>query len=900
MLLAWIFFLSPLFLLQGGKKGEGINPSTIILAMANPSLTGPENLCIVFGGVIGTYSAGGNTSSDVYTWKVAGPQGEEVFNRTGGSQFETIKVSFNEIGIYKLSLSVRRNTSIIYTEKKDITVQKGPELALLPDYLLCGEEPTLIQAIDPATPEFNQFEFIWRDIGNNIVGRSNDLEVNKEGFYKIELFKRGSSGQQFCTILGSSYVGPSLDYKMTLSSSSICQGGSVVVGIDTPLAGEWFLQSPGESQYQKFESSFSLELKPENLSKIGDYTVKFSAIDPAYPDCRSERKISFEVRESPKIDISLLQKPDNCIEENGSFSIKALSSLDSIRVFETGQLFTNISPGQIQTLTTLKPQIYSIAAYSDGCEFITLFNLETKDPPVVNAGTPDINIPEYIIEPEKCSQSGVESGFIKLNFNQGNVNGEFRILSLGIGEVITGQITNENQLTIPLMAGNYIIELKIDGCTYPIKEFSISKIQEVSFSIPKEITICQTFNLKPETSQDLSFRLKLPDGSEQSSNPGDSFTVTQEGIYELIASPSNPSSGLCPKSQLFTAKLASAFSFDLSLFEEDCFGNQVYQAVIEGLLPEHTSIRWINSEGEIVGRNEFFFSTAIGDYSLIVQPLQSGFCPKNPIFFTVKVPVLQVDVNMEANKICPEPGTSQISVSTNMEELKTSEWIFFNDSGERKALPEFNNQLEITVEKEGNYEIVVYNRIGCEIGRNFIKVEKSQLLTLPILEDEYGVCSKVKSGPSIDPGDFDQYFWYLDEVLVSEDPVFNPKETGEYLLKVITKDRCEFYKSFSTYDACAFSYVMPNALVLGDPSRIFEVTLSKGITDIELFIYNRQGELIHHEKSEEIPIEVPFLQWEGRFQGKLIPIGTYAVVLFIKNSEYNYREKITSSLLVIQ
>lgn len=900
ILLAWALFIIPFLILQGEKKEEVINPSPISSSFANPNLTGPENLCIVFGGVIGTYSAGGDPSSDVYSWLVTGPQGTEVFNRTGGSQFETIKVSFNEVGVYRLSLSVRRNASVIYTEDKNITVQKGPELELLPDYLLCGEKPTLIRAINPATPEISQFEFIWRDIGDNIVGRTNELEVSQEGFYKIELFKRGANGQQFCSIIGSTYVGPSLDYKMTLSSPSICQGGSMVVGIDTPLAGDWFLLSPGDSQYQKFESSFSLELKSENLSKTGIYTVKFSAIDPQYPDCRSERKISFEVKESPKFEISLLQKPDNCIEDNGSFSIKAISNLDSIRIFETGQVFSNFSSGQTQTLTTLKPQIYSIAAYSGSCEFIALFNLETKNPPIINSSTPEITLPEYSIEPEKCLVSGVEPGSINLVFNQGKVNGEFRILSLGLGEVSAGQILNNDQLSIPLFGGNYLFELKIEGCTYPIKEFSIPKIQEASFSIPKEITICQTFNLKPETSQDLNFTLKFPDGSEQSRNSEDFFTLTQEGTYELIASPTNTSSGLCPKSQSFTAKLASDFSLNLSLFEEDCFGNQVYQAVIEGILPEQTSIRWINSDGEIVGRNEFFFSTAVGDYSLIVQPLQSGFCPENPLFFTVKPPVLQVDVNMEANKICPEPGTSLIKVSTNEEEVKNTEWIYFNDLGERRALPEFKDQLEILVEEEGNYEIVVYNRIGCEIGRNFIKVEKSQLLTLPVLEDEYGVCSKGKSGPSLDPGDFDQYFWYLDDVLVSEDPVFNPKETGEYLLKVITKDGCEFYKAFSTYDACSFEYVMPNAMVLGDPSRNFEVILSKGITDAELFIFNRQGELIHYEKSEEIPIETPFLLWEGRFEGKFIPSGTYAVVLYLKNSEYNYLEKVTSSLLVIQ
>ncbi|GAB2496427.1 hypothetical protein [Algoriphagus taiwanensis] len=898
---SWLIILFAFIPSLDGKSGYNteILPSNLSV-QADPLLVGPENLCIVFGGVVGTYSGGGDPNTDVYSWLVTDSQGQEIFNRTGGRQFETIKVSFNQTGAYSISLSVRRNSATIYSQTLAINVQQGPSLALLPDYLLCGDTPTEITAIDPSTPNFQNYNFIWTDIGENVVGTTNSIFVSQEGFYKIELFLQGNNGVQECLITGSTYVGPSLDFEPTVSKSTVCQGESVTLGTDTPLAGEWFLQTPGSTTFESLGSSFSVTLDADQIQAPGIYTAKFRANDPEFADCPSERKITFEVNETPKINIQIIEKPDNCAEPNGSFSVIALNTLDSLIVVETQLLVPNVFSGQQVTLSNLKPQLYTIAVYSNGCEFITLLDLESKQPPIINPSTPDIQLPTYILTPETCSESGVNPGSVELTFAQGLVNGEYRILSPGVGLISQGTITNQGSLTVPLRGGRYLFELKIDGCTYPVEDFTIESKPLVSFDAPADITICQTFDLIPETSEDLIFRLTYPDQSVQTLGTGEAFTLSQGGEYILRGVPADPNSNLCPREQKINARLARDFSFGLTLFEEDCFGNQVYKADLTGLTPEEASIRWINSEGVIVGRNELFFSTAVGDYSLIVQPLQSGFCPKNPIFFTVEPPILQVDVNMEANKICPTPGTSTIEVSTNMDAVLQIEWIFFDDAGNRRDLPEFEGQFEITVSETGNYEAVVYNRIGCEIGRNFILVENSDLLTLPSLEDEYGVCSKGKRGPALNPGVYAEYFWYFGEQLVSQDPIFAPREAGDYSLKVITEDGCEFFDTFNTYDACSFDVRMPTAMVLGDPSKNFQVYLSEGVTEAELFIFNRGGNLIHFEKALEIPFEQAFLKWDGVSFGKLIPVGTYVVKLKVRNPLYDYEEVITSSLLVIE
>jgi flagellar hook assembly protein FlgD len=88
--------------------------------------------------------------------------------------------------------------------------------------------------------------------------------------------------------------------------------------------------------------------------------------------------------------------------------------------------------------------------------------------------------------------------------------------------------------------------------------------------------------------------------------------------------------------------------------------------------------------------------------------------------------------------------------------------------------------------------------------------------------------------------------------------------------------------------------------VLGDPNRNFQVTANDGITEAELFIINRQGTLVHYQKTEETPVGSPFFEWDGKSNGSYITPGTYVVILIGRNPAYQFEEKITGSLLVLE
>lgn len=866
---------------------------------ADPELRGPESLCIVFGGVIGTFSGGGNPDTDIYSWLVTTGSGEVLFDRTGGRQFNEIKVSFNSIGTFTVALSVRRGTEIIYESTLEGEVTKGPEIELLPDYLLCGTEPVELIAIDEDTPNLNQYSFIWRDGADNIVGDQNKFYTLAEGRYFVELFLSGSDGSQNCLITGNTYVGPSLDFEVTASAAQICEGQGIRLSTDTPISGEWFLQKPGATQKEDIGSAFSINLDRSDLTEPGIYSASFVAIDPLFPDCPSERSVTFEVSEAPKIELRKINKPRDCAEPTGIFSVNALSPIDSLVIPELNFSQINLSTGLETIFENLKPQIYTVSVYSNGCEFTTLMILEAEEP-ATSPSPPDQVEVKYTKGNETCDGFSVNSGWINLDFPEGNVLGEYRILALNSGTVSQGTIENQDSLRVDLPDGRYFFELKIEGCTYPVEEFEIRNQEQVDFSIPDQINICETFQFLPETSQNLAFTLTYPDGTEVNRNTGQTFTLTAAGEYILKARNRDNSSSDCPRQSTFTATLSQAIQYEVVLIEEDCFGNKVFEAQLQGININQASLRWLNEDGEIVGRNPIFYPTAIGKYSLVVQPLESGFCPVNPVEFEIEPPVLQVDVELTATKICPDPNFALVSLETDEDEVVSIEWIYYDTQNQRQDLDQFKDLFEIQVFEVGAYEAVVFNKLGCEIGRNFINVELSTLLDLPAIADKVAVCSKENTLPPLDPGEYVEYAWYFEENLISTSRLFKPKQVGNYTLFVTTVDGCEFSKQFETFEVCDFDVVYPNAMILFNPDKDFRVLVSEGVTEAELLIINRQGALIHRDLAIGFEPRAPILRWNGTSQGRKIPLGTYAVVLFLRNTEYGFNEKVTGSLLVLE
>ncbi|ERM84726.1 hypothetical protein P872_23740 [Rhodonellum psychrophilum GCM71 = DSM 17998] len=895
--LFWVFFAGVLNSAWSRVSGYNLPQNLFSASTSNdPELTGPDRLCIVFGGVIGQFSANGDSGTDVYTWLITSAGGAEIFNRTGGSTFQNINVPFSEIGEYTIALTVRRGNDIIYQTSRNLTVLKGPELAILPDYLLCGGEPALITALNPSTPNLDQYTFEWTNGAGEIVGTENSLLVTAEGTYAISLFFTNSSGGADCLINGVTYVGPPSDFSLNISSSQTCLGETITVSPNIPVSGDWAYVKEGSPERISLGSGFGLSLDTsEDLGGPGIYQLFFSYINPRNPVCATERQVAIEINEGPKFQSSLVQSAANCTANDGEFNIVTISVLDKLEIEELGYQNLNVGPNETLSFTNIKPGIYTLSASLSGCTLTEILIVPNQDPPIDQI---------YDVESfgESCNDSGKEDGEIKVIFPMGVFTGTYRVVNESGNELSSGSITNTSSFVIPAPNGNYALEiLNENGCTLPWPTLlEIPEINFVTFSIPGEFIVCESFELIPATGQDLNFTLTTPSEEEIIKGSGQAFIINQPGVYLLKGIGLGTESALCPRIREFVVTISDPFDFEPVLVDQDCFGIQLFEAKLNGIEPEKVSVRWMNEQLEIVGRGLQWFPISLGTFYLDVQPLGSGICPASPKQFQVELPVLQVDVELQAGSICENPSSTTISMQSELDQISRIEWVYIDLENNQFILTDFENETDIEIQDEGTYEVIVYNERGCELGRDLILIMKSMDEKRPEVNALYSICAESNYGETINPGDFESYNWFFGEdMLVSSSVDFKPQLAGQYFLLVKSREGCEYSVPFTVKEECDLKVSFPNAIIPATEGKGFLIYTNYLVDELEVWVYNKWGTLIFHCTNSDLIAEESTCFWDGTIDGEKITNGTYSIKVNFKNSERNINRTMLQSLSVL-
>ncbi|MFD2201927.1 hypothetical protein [Shivajiella indica] len=859
-----------------------------------PELTGPDQVCVIFGSVLADFSGGGNPATDVYNWTILNPNGSEHFSRSGGATFQTISVQFSEVGVYTVNLSVRRGNDIIYSGSKTLQVIQGPELALQPDYLLCDFTPATLTAVNPDNPNLSNYAFEWRNMANEVIASSNEISVLDEGFYFVTISLANQTGAQSCLVNGTTYVGQPIDFQLNISNTTSCESEIIEITVDTPLIGEWEIQKEGESDWINFGKAYSLSINTgEELMGPGQYTAVFKVNSDRYPNCVSIREIAFEVNPGPDFEIRDIVAASDCTTPNGQFIFQSNSPIDFLSVRELSLQYSNIGIGEILVFENLLPGIYNVEIRANSCDQNRVIIVPNANPPA------PIQF-ELIETGETCTASGRENGSVLINFLNGSFSGTYRVVN-SLGEnFASGTISNENNFEISLPGGFYALEIvSSDSCVLPENRMvEIYEESPVSFSVPFEMIICDSFDFIPETNQNLNFTLIDPSGQTHIRNSGDPFNLTLEGNYTITGrSNSNPSVG-CDFTREFRVIRVDAPEFDPVLASADCFGNRLYRAELYGEQSFQYVIRWYDADFNIVGRNEIWYPTGYGTFYLDVQPRGSSPCAFNPKPLVVREPVFEVDVTLEGSLICPEqPGS--INLITDFEEVFRIEWIYIADDGTQNILSQLENEREIMADSPGTYEAVVFNEANCEIGRNMIMVFESPNNERPNINPFYSVCETSNYGEVVDPGIFASYEWYFQGEFIGNDSKLALKRAGNYRLVVTNEDGCSFESTFSTFEDCTFQYIFPTGMELKSNEKLFELYVNDAVEEAKLWIYNRQGELIHFCEGQNIQSRVAFCHWDGTSKGRRIPPGTYTVVLNIVSNRFELDRKFTSKLVVL-
>ena len=877
-------------------------------SIPEPALGIPPTLCLdPVSGATATLEGGGEPDIDSYFWTITHEDGTVVRTNFGGpgDQFQNLEQLFSKAGTYTIELRVDRCAEIGYfTAEGTLEIIAPPALTLASDATLCEGTPVTLTAIDGYNPSEGLYDFLWTNAAGDIFGdsNSNTITVTEESIYTVVVQYRPTAGGgeeeetlfETCNATSSIFVGPAFEFELTQTAQVVCyEETSVTFAPNTPITGDWFYERNGSGVQVPLGPFFELELEILSLPGPGQYTLTFIAQDPILPGCKVSKSLNLLVNELPTVEAKATAGATSCATKDGSIEVRLQAAVSSLRLVELGLSYPAAPAGTVIPITGLAPGVYTLEAENAaGCTYSTSVTVENLNPPAAYAFT-------VVAGDETCSPTGVAQGSIQISFSLGLPRiGTYKIIRQGDGLELTGPLPNLASFQIPVPHGIYLVEiLDPTGCSIPDKtQYTVDQKFEVQFSVPAVVQGCVSFSFSPSGPKPLNYTITGPTGTSIAPQAGGTFLLTQAGNYTVLGV--DPAGIDCPKVLPMTVNLSPALDFNVSSPIVDCLTGIRFEAILNNTDPADVIFLWRDELGIIVGRRQEFVPSKSGNYTLEVQPISGGLCPTKQIPFTATILSNRLTVSLEASPFCVDQTTTTIEVKANLTTVSSFEW-FLVKGGTRTRLPSFTSNL-IEVSQEGTYEVILRSSFGCEIGRANVVVVKSQLIPPVLPTEPLLICEVEGKTATLDPGPYASYSWILDGKEISKAATFSPEKGGTYTLRVGDALGCEWEGTFTVEEDCNLKVVFPSGMVLNDPSRNFILYANEYIDDVDVFIYNRWGELIFYCEHENLEPKQPFCPWDGLVNGKLVPTGTYVAVVRFTSREQNLTQSETKSITIIQ
>jgi len=118
---------------------------------------------------------------------------------------------------------------------------------------------------------------------------------------------------------------------------------------------------------------------------------------------------------------------------------------------------------------------------------------------------------------ETCTDEGKLEGSFTVKLENTGTNGGYRLFNERGALIIESSLPGTDEFTLTVPGGNYFFELFDESlCNLPQSEkIEIESLNLVSYTSPTFLSICDEFELTPQTSQNLEFTLTYPDGSKK-------------------------------------------------------------------------------------------------------------------------------------------------------------------------------------------------------------------------------------------------------------------------------------------------------------------------------------------------------------------------------------------------
>lgn len=198
---------------------------------------------------------------------------------------------------------------------------------------------------------------------------------------------------------------------------------------------------------------------------------------------------------------------------------------------------------------------------------------------------------------ENCAGSGEPFGTIGLKFLNDPQSGSYLLVRQEDGREFTGLFENANTVNVQVPAGIYKMTI-FDTNDYQLEipdSIEVKKREMVEFSVPTNVTACLVYDFMPESTQNLEYRVKGPDGGIIFPNQDRHFELSTNGIYSILGI--DPTGEKCPIEKTFQATISqpSDIEFEVMPFcSEQAFTTVQVLQNTQGL-----SVRWYKMEGGV-------------------------------------------------------------------------------------------------------------------------------------------------------------------------------------------------------------------------------------------------------------------------------------------------------------
>lgn len=792
----------------------------------------------------------GTSDIDEFLWTIVDATNNTVFS--AAAQDTAYVFPTGQSGLFNISLNISNRCGFDTTLVQAIEVFDIPPRPAIPTaVVICDGASFPLDALggDPDDPNLS---FEWTNSQGAVVSNSRFYTISEEEIYTVTITNNIGGA---CTSSASVFAAPPFEIQLP-ETATLCQGEALTLDprVNANVY-QWSRINPDNST----TNLVNTRTVSVDTSVPGVFTYIISIQDPASAGCFVNDSTVVTINGNPNLSQGAIIDP-TCGNSDGSFTFN---------IGGTGDFNYTVTDASGVIVTQNASITGPIAIPVNGLDGGTYTVTVTDN----SSGCSD-NLNGIALQNNAFTVTAVTAN-ANCNVDDGSITVTLSdALVLPVNYVLTRTEPGFTPRTGTFAANGFVIP-NLGGGTYAI---------EVTSTVPPGCIATATNILVNQPTDVQNLQIVVDNANACSVNPSAQLTASSNGTNYVWRSPSGAtlngasitaiesgtytvtadSPGVaCPVSTSTIVTLTVQPNVEILVNGDVCEGQVELVANILNENPS-TIYDFIWSTGEN-GRR--ITVTASGSYEVTVREAGDLTCSANDIeVVTIPVPL---EASLISTPACDDGQPITLTVNVLAGNATSFSWTRDNQAAGT------GNPFIVT--DEGAYTVTISDGI-CSIERSIL-VNRS-VIPLGLLPDNDFYCSTSSNNPILTAGiGFSTYEWMLDgQPFANTTGVLTVAAPGLYEVIMTTATGCVRIDQVEIIESCDPVVHAPNVILPEGtpPNNAFVIFPNAFVSDLEVFIYNRWGELIFQSTALD-------LSWNGTFNGEFVPIGTYPYVIKFKS-----------------